>query len=201
MFTGLVEGRGTVASVSGLRLRLATPPALLDAAAVGDSVAVDGCCLTIVALGEEADGSAWWEADLSPETTSRTTLGALAVGQAVNLERPVRLADRLGGHLVQGHVDGIGEVLDPAPGLRVRLPEGIGRYVVARGSIAVDGVSLTVAGATADTFTAAVIPHTAGATTLGAKRRGDRVNLEVDVVAKYVERLLAGSGAPAGDER
>ena len=201
MFTGLVEGTGTVASRSGPRLRFTTAPALLDDATVGDSVAVDGCCLTIVALGEEADGSAWWEADLSPETASRTTLGALAVGGAVNLERPVRLVDRLGGHLVQGHVDGIGEVLDPAPALRVRLPDVLGRYVVERGSIAVDGVSLTVVGATSDAFTSAVIPHTAAATTLGAKRRGERVNIEVDVVAKYVERLLAGVGSPAGDQR
>ena len=190
MFTGLVEGLGTVVASGHPRLRITAPPSLLAGAAVGDSVAVDGCCLTIVDLG-----SAWWEADVSAETAARTTLGDLAEGRQVNLERPLRLADRLGGHLVQGHVDAVGEVLEPVPDLRVRLPGDLARYVVAKGSIAVDGVSLTVVDVAGDSFTVAVIPHTARATTLGAKTPGTRVNLEVDIVAKYVERLVAAAGA------
>ena len=190
MFTGLVEGLGTVVASGDPRVRIAAPPSLLAGAAVGDSVAVDGCCLTIVALG-----STWWEADVSSETAARTTLGALAVGEQVNLERPLRLADRLGGHLVQGHVDAVGEVLESVPALRVRLPGDLARYVVAKGSIAVDGVSLTVVDVADDSFSVAVIPHTARATTLGAKTPGTRVNLEVDIVAKYVERLVAAAGA------
>jgi len=126
----------------------------------------------------------------------RTNLGALAPGDAVNLERPVRLADRLDGHLVQGHVDGVGEVVAPAPDLRVRVPPGLRRYLVEKGSITVDGCSLTVVDVLVDGFSVAVIPHTAAATTLGRRRAGDHVNLEVDVIAKYVERLL---GARADD--
>ena len=202
MFTGLVGGVGTVVARAGARLRIAAEPALLDDAGVGDSVAVDGCCLTVVAFGEDDGGSTrWCEADLSEETAARTTLDGLAEGDRVNLERPLRLADRLGGHLVQGHVDGVGEVMAPVPSMRVRLAEGLGRYVVEKGSIAVDGVSLTVVDAVRDTFTVAVIPHTAAVTTLGAKAIGDRVNLEVDLVAKYVERLLAGTATGPGGER
>jgi riboflavin synthase len=122
---------------------------------------------------------------------SRTNLGDLQPGDPVNLERPVRPADRLGGHIVQGHVDAVGEIVDPAPELRVRMPRDLLRYVVEKGSITVDGCSLTVVEPLDDGFTVAVIPHTAGVTTLGRKGRGDRVNLEVDMVAKYVERLLA----------
>jgi riboflavin synthase len=125
------------------------------------------------------------------ETLERTNLGRLAPGDAVNLERPLRLADRLGGHLVQGHVDGVGEVITGPPDLRVRFPAGLGRYLVEKGSITVDGCSLTVVGVDAESFTVAVIPHTAAVTTLGRRGPGDRVNLEVDVVAKYVERLLS----------
>lgn len=201
MFTGLVEEVGTVSERRSARMRVAVPQAYLDDAEVGDSIAVDGCCLTVVALGEDADGSMWWEADVSDETARRTTLGDVPVGRRVNLERPVRLVDRLGGHLVQGHVDGVGEVLDAAPGLRVRLPPGLARYLVEKGSVTVDGVSLTVATAAEETFTAAVIPHTATSTTLGEKAAGDRVNLEVDIVAKYVERLLAPGATTEGDTR
>ncbi len=185
MFTGLVEELGTVVAVAGDRVRIGATRVVEDAA-IGDSIAVNGCCLTVVALG---DG--WWEADLSAETRARTTLGGLEPGSPVNLERPVRLADRLGGHLVQGHVDGVGEVVDPAPDLRIRLPRALARYVVEKGSITVDGVSLTVVEPLADGFTVAVIPHTAEVTTLGRLRPGATVNIEVDVVAKYVERLVA----------
>ncbi len=185
MFTGLVEEMGVVEHRREARLRFAAT-AVLDRAAIGNSIAVDGCCLTVVAMG---DG--WWEADLSDETLARTTLGALAPGDPVNLERPLCLADRLGGHLVQGHVDAVGEVLVSAPDLVVRLPGDLARYVVEKGSIAVDGVSLTVVDVTDDAFTVAVVAHTAIATTLGTKAPGAGVNLEVDLVAKYVERLVA----------
>ena len=153
---------------------------------LGASIAVNGCCLTAVAWG---DG--WWEAELSDETWRRTGLGDLVPGSSVNLERPVRLSDRLGGHLVQGHVDGVGEIVEPAPDLRVRCDRDLLRYVVEKGSITVDGISLTVVEPLEDGFTVAVIPHTAAVTTLGQAGQGTRVNLEVDVTAKYVERLLA----------
>jgi riboflavin synthase len=185
MFTGIVEELGTVAA-AGTRLRVEAEQ-VLDGARLGDSTAVNGCCLTLVAIG---DG--WFEADVSEETLRRTTLGGLAVGDRVNLERPVRLTDRLGGHLVQGHVDGVGEVVAPAPDLQVRMPADLARYVIQKGSITVDGVSLTVVDPTDDGFSVAVIPHTAEVTTLGGRQPGDRVNLEVDVIAKYVERLALG---------
>jgi riboflavin synthase len=129
---------------------------------------------------------------VTEESFRRTNLGDLQPGDRVNLERPVRLADRLGGHLVQGHVDAVVEVLAPAPDLRVALPAGLARYVVEKGSITVDGVSLTVVDVHDDAFSVAVIPHTAEVTTLGHRRPGDRVNLEVDVMAKYAEKLLQG---------
>lgn len=152
---------------------------------VGDSIAVNGCCLTVVDVG---DG--WWQADAVDETLARTNLADLAPGDVVNLERPVRLADRLGGHLVQGHVDAVGEVVEGAPDLRVRAPSELLHYIVPKGSITVDGCSLTVVDILEDGFTVAVIPHTAEVTTLGGKGPGAKVNLEVDLVAKYVERLL-----------
>lgn len=155
-------------------------------AKVGDSIAVNGCCLSVVERGE-----GWFAADAVAETLSRTNLGRLTPGDPVNLERPVRLADRLGGHLVQGHIDAVGEIVTPAPDLQVRAPADLLRYVVEKGSIAVDGCSLTVVKALDDGFTVAVIPHTARVTTLGHKGSGQLVNLEVDLVAKYVERLVA----------
>ena len=186
MFTGIVEEMGNVVAFEGTRLRIAARVVLEDVH-LGDSIAVNGCCLTLV---ERGDG--WWEADVSEETLARTSLRGIAVGSPLNLERSVRLADRLGGHLVQGHVDGVGEVVQPAPELRVRIPAELMKYVVEKGSITVDGVSLTVVAPTADTFTVAIIPHTSEVTTLGTKQPGDPVNIEVDVLAKYVERLLAG---------
>ena len=162
---------------------------MLDGASVGDSTAVNGCCLTVVAF-DAAEG--WWDADVSDETYARTNLGALQPGDPVNLERPVRLEDRLGGHLVQGHVDAVGEIVAGVPDLQVRMPADLLRYVVEKGSITVDGISLTVVKPLPDGFTVAVIPHTAAVTTLGSKGPGGRVNLEVDVIAKYAERLLEG---------
>ena len=188
MFTGIVEELGVVVAREGSRLRIGAR-AVLEGVAIGDSTAVNGCCLTVVAF-DEAEG--WWDADVSDETYARTGLGALQPGDPVNLERPVRLQDRLGGHLVQGHVDGVGEIVAPVPDLRVRVPPALTRYIVEKGSITVDGVSLTVVEPLADGFTVAVIPHTAAVTTLGAKGAGDTVNLEVDVIAKYTERLLEG---------
>lgn len=186
MFTGIVEELGTVADRTGGRFRFEAQTVIEDAK-VGDSIAVNGCCLTVTDLG-----AGWWEATAVDETLSRTNLADLAVGDRVNLERPMRLADRLGGHLVQGHVDAVGEIVAPAPDLYVRIPRDLMRYVVAKGSVTVDGCSLTVVEARDDGFTIAVIPHTAEITTLGFKKAGDRVNIEIDVVAKYVERLLAG---------
>jgi len=189
VFTGLVEELGRVAERRGARLRVAAALVLEDAK-LGDSTAVNGCCLTVVDLGP-----GWLEFDVVDESFARTTLGSLAEGDPVNLERPVRLADRLGGHLVQGHVDAVGEVVTAAPELSVRTDPALLRYVVEKGSIAVDGISLTVVEVRADGFTVAVIPHTAEVTTLGSRRPGDRVNLEVDLMAKYAEKLLAGRGS------
>jgi riboflavin synthase len=203
MFTGIVEELGRVTSRDGARLRIEAT-AVLDGAQLGDSTAVNGCCLTVVAFEPPSgDAPGWWDADLSDETLRRTSLGSLRPGDPVNLERPVRLQDRLGGHLVQGHVDAVGEVVGPAPDLQVRMPAGLTRYVVEKGSITVDGVSLTVVDALEDGFTVAVIPHTAAVTTLGHRAPGDLVNLEVDVMAKYAEKLLAGHlppGGPSGEE-
>ena len=195
MFTGIVEELGSVRARDGGRFEFDAPLVSTDLA-VGDSVAINGCCLTAIVV---SDG--WFAAQAVPETLARTTHGRLAVGDRVNLERPVRLADRLGGHLVQGHVDGVGEVLSPAPDLSVRCDPELAKYIVEKGSITVDGVSLTVVDARNDGFTVAVIPHTVEVTTLGLRGAGDGVNLEVDVLAKYVERLLAGhTGAPAMKE-
>lgn len=196
MFTGIVEELGRVRERDGGRLVVEAE--LSGDLAVGDSVSVNGCCLTVVATG--GAGEAWWAADAVAETMSRTALGDLVAGSRVNLERPLRPADRLGGHLVQGHVDAAAEVLAPAPELVVALPSALARYVVEKGSVTVDGVSLTVVEVSGASFRVAVIPHTAAVTTLGLRRPGERVNLEVDVLAKYVERLLAESSlAPAGE--
>lgn len=185
MFTGIVEEMGTIGSLDGERVRFRAER-VLDDVGLGDSIAVNGCCLTVVAHG---DG--WWDADVSAETLARTSLGAAEVGDAVNLERAVRADDRLGGHVVQGHVDAVGEIVEPVPDLRVRVPATLRRYIVEKGSITVDGVSLTVVEPLDDGFTVAIIPHTADVTTLGRKRPGDPVNIEVDVMAKYVEQLVA----------
>ena len=185
MFTGIVEELGRLESFEHGRLRIGAA-AVLEDVALGDSIAVNGCCLTVVAHG---DG--WWEADVSDETIRRTSLATARPGDGVNLERAVRMDTRLGGHLVQGHVDGVGEVVEPVPDLRVRVPANLLRYLVEKGSVTVDGVSLTVVEPLDDGFTVAIIPHTADVTTLGTRRPGDLVNIEVDIVAKYLERLAA----------
>jgi riboflavin synthase len=195
MFTGIIEELGHVRTLNpnegGARIEITATTVLADAV-LGASIAVNGCCLTVVELG-----AGWWAADAVTETLVRTSLGALAVGDPVNLERPLRLSDRLGGHLVQGHVDGVGELVDRtalpdgSTRMRFQLPAHLTRYLVEKGSITVDGISLTVAALHEDGFDVAVIPHTLEVTNLGALRSGDPVNLEVDVLAKYVERLLA----------
>ncbi len=188
MFTGIVEELGTVVAIDGARLRFGCSEVLSDVE-MGASIAVNGCCLTVV--GWSVD-EGWWDTDVTEETFAKTALGSLAVGDPVNLERPVRLQDRLGGHLVLGHVDAVGEILAPAPDLRVRVPEHLMRYVVQKGSITLDGISLTVVDPDGDSVGVAVIPHTAAVTTLGHKGVGDALNVEVDVMAKHAERLLAG---------
>jgi len=186
MFTGIVEELGEVIERSDRQLRVQAGNVLSDAK-LGDSIAVNGCCLTVVDFDADAG---WWTADVTQETFDRTSLGDLEPGSPVNLERPVRLADRLGGHLVQGHVDAVGEIVEPAPDLRVRMDGSMTRYVVEKGSITVDGISLTVVDALDDGFTVAIIPHTEAVTTLATKGRGARVNIEVDVTAKYIEKLI-----------
>jgi riboflavin synthase len=199
MFTGIVEELGTVRTITlhddGARL-VVEAAKVLDDAEIGASIAVNGVCLTVVTLG---DG--FFAADAVVETLRRTNLGELAVGDRVNLERPVRLADRLGGHIVQGHVDATARVVGREPqtdgSVLVQFcadAPAVLRYVVEKGSITVDGISLTVAALHDDGFAIAVIPHTLEVTTLGAKQPGATVNLEVDVIAKYVERLLTTQG-------
>jgi riboflavin synthase len=195
MFTGIVEELGEIVERDRARLRIRANVVLTDAE-LGASIAVNGCCLTVVEFDPPADGQGEWVADVSDETFNRTNLGALAAGDPVNLERPVRLDDRLGGHLVQGHVDAVGTIIEPAPDLQIHMDAELTRYVVDKGSITVDGISLTVVEVFDDGFTVAIIPHTEKVTTLATKRRGDIVNLEVDITAKHVEKLLAWHLAP-----
>ncbi|MFD9871978.1 riboflavin synthase [Streptomyces niveus] len=195
MFTGIVEELGEVTAVENLgdssRFRL-RGPAVTEGAKHGDSIAVNGVCLTVVDLNDGGE----FTADVMAETLDRSSLGALVPGARVNLERPMAVGGRLGGHIVQGHVDGTGTVVDRKASehweiVKVSLPAGLARYVVEKGSITVDGVSLTVVDAGPDYFTISLIPTTLALTTLGIKQPGDPVNLEVDVIAKYVERLMA----------
>ncbi|MEO8266802.1 MAG: riboflavin synthase [Ilumatobacteraceae bacterium] len=196
MFTGIVEEMGTVRSCQtvrtewgdGARLSIAARK-VLEGWYLGASIAVNGCCLTLVDRGNDAGGD-WWATDLSVETLERTTLSSLHPGDRVNLERPLALGERLGGHLVLGHVDCIGEVVAAPPDLVIRIPPAQMRYVVEKGSISVDGISLTAFDLTTDTFRVAVIPHTADVTTLGVAKPGALVNIELDILAKHVERLL-----------
>ncbi|GAB3084811.1 riboflavin synthase [Isoptericola nanjingensis] len=202
MFTGIVEELGTVVAVrehaDGARLTVAADT-VLEGVRLGDSIAVDGCCLTVAETGVH-DGRATWTADLMAATLARTSLGGRRAGDPVNLERALAADGRFGGHVVQGHVDGVGTVLARTPGTQwevvdVALPPALARYVVAQGSIAVDGVSLTVVDARDDAFTVSLIPETRARTTLGSRAVGERVNLEVDVLSKYVERHLAATVA------
>jgi riboflavin synthase len=201
MFTGIIEELGRVASLEtrsdGARLRIHCGTVLEDAV-TGCSIAVNGVCLTAVDLRA---GS--FSADLASETLRRTNLGDLAPGAVVNLERPLAAGGRLGGHIVQGHVDGKGEIvsLDPLGSgnwwLRVRVPPELDRYLVFKGSVAIDGISLTVAGIQAGVVSVALIPHTMENTNLKGRRAGSRVNLECDILAKYIEKLAGRIEAPS----
>lgn len=203
MFTGIIEELGTVAAIEqqndAVRLTIACETALSDAG-LGDSIAVNGCCLTVA---ERTDTT--WTADVMAESLDRTSLGDLSVGDRVNLERAVTAEKRLGGHIVQGHVDGVGAVVSRTPSehwevVRLSLPAGLGRYLVEKGSITVDGISLTVVDVDDETFSVSLIPETLARTTLGFRAPGDRVNLEVDVIAKHVEKLVrAYTAAPRRD--
>jgi riboflavin synthase len=193
VFTGIIEELGLVEAIEdqgdAVRLTVHGPRVTSDAA-LGDSISVNGCCLTVAQRAGET-----FTADVMRETLTRTSLGALEPGASVNLERAVTATTRLGGHIVQGHVDGTGVLVARTPSehwevVEVTVPRGLARYLVEKGSVTVDGVSLTVVSAGRDTFTVSLIPETLARTTLGRKRPGDPVNLEVDVIAKYVERLL-----------
>jgi riboflavin synthase len=219
VFTGIVEEVGTLVvredlggagedAAAVLRIRART---VLQDVSLGDSIAVNGVCLTVTGVQPDEDGAGIWSTDVMAETLRRSSLGSAAEGAPVNLERAVTMATRMGGHLVQGHVDGVGRILTRTPGehwevVRIALPPALARYVVEKGSIAVDGVSLTVSAlspasdnpapdeqAPEPWFEVSLIPTTLRDTTLGARTPGDPVNLEVDVIAKYVERLLGGA--------
>jgi riboflavin synthase len=193
MFTGIVEELGTVAGVEdqgdAIRLTVHAEHVLRDVG-LGDSISVNGCCLTVA----ERDGDTW-TADVMQETLDKTSLAGVRPGDRVNLERAVTPTTRLGGHIVQGHVDGVGTIVARTPSehwevVEVSMPPGLARYLVDKGSITVDGVSLTVVEAREDGFSVSLIPETLARTTLGSRQVGDRVNLEVDVLAKHVEKLL-----------
>lgn len=201
MFTGIIEETGAVKSVNrhqaGARIEIDAAVVLSDLE-IGGSVAVNGCCLTAIEIT-----AAGFAADLSPETLARTNLGNLEPGRRVNLERPLLPTSRLSGHFVQGHVDATGEFLEVAPAgdddwtLRVRVPEETLRYLVYKGSVTIDGISLTVARLDGDVIEVAVIPHTYQETNLADRRPGERVNLECDVLAKHIERLLSSVQLPS----
>jgi riboflavin synthase len=195
MFTGIVTGLGTVRAIdpigagTDMRLVIGTPWPETAAIPVGASIACSGCCLTAIELGPD-----WFAVTASAETLSKTTLGRWVVGARVNLERPLRVGDELGGHIVAGHVDGVGEVVSATPDhgstrWLFRVPDALARYIAPKGSVAVDGVSLTVNEVDGRMFGVNIIPHTSDVTTFGSLAPGDAVNIEIDTVARYVARL------------
>ncbi|MBI5968957.1 MAG: riboflavin synthase [Deltaproteobacteria bacterium] len=199
MFTGLIRDIGKIQSIErrggGIRLTISTHLDLSQTK-IGDSISVDGACLTVVKLSGHI-----FTMDVSPETRQRTTLSAAMVGQEVNLEMPLKMSDPLGGHLVSGHVDGTGEIVETTPQgnstrYRFRVPVEISRYLIEKGSVAVDGISLTITECQDQEFSVNIIPHTAQATTLGRKKVGDRVNIESDLIAKYVEKFVRRQEGP-----
>ena len=196
MFTGIVEELGTVKRMergsNSCQLSILAKKILEDVK-LGDSIAINGVCLTVTSFDQDSFG-----ADMMAETLAKTNLKNLGIGQRVNLERATRLGDRMGGHLVQGHVDAVGTIVeqqkvDIAQIIRISAPEELLHYMVAQGSVAIDGISLTVVEVLADSFTVSIIPHTAKMTTLGFKKTGDTVNLESDIIGRYVEKLLRRS--------
>jgi riboflavin synthase len=196
MFTGIIEGLGTIAGMrpSGQGKRLSLDADFsLEQTKIGDSISVNGACLTVIKL----DGK-HLEFDVSPETLDKTTFGLTKVGDRVNLERAMRLSDRIDGHLVSGHIDGMGTItqrenLANAIIVTIGVPESLTRYIITKGSVAVDGISLTINALDAKGFTVSIIPHTAQLATIGFKKRGDRVNIETDMIGKYVERFVGGN--------
>jgi riboflavin synthase len=193
MFTGIIEGPGTIVGISsashGKRLAIASDFPL-DGTKIGDSIAVNGACLTAVVIQGKQ-----FEVDVAPETLDKTTFQKAAVGERVNLERALRLSDRLDGHLVSGHIDGTGTIRQKSPLgnaviVSIRVPESLTRYMIPKGSVAVDGISLTINKVAPDGFEVSIIPHTAGLTTIGFKQAGARVNIETDMIGKYVERFV-----------
>jgi riboflavin synthase len=196
MFTGIIEGLGTISAIrpagQGKRFTIEADFAL-DQTKLGDSIAVNGACLTVVKIGGKQ-----FETDLSPETLSTSTFDKARRGDRLNLERAMRLSDRIDGHLVSGHIDGIGviqqhEKLGNAIVMKISVPEALARYMIRKGSVAIDGISLTVNACDASSFTVSIIPHTAGMTTIGIRQKGDAVNIETDMIGKYVERFTAGA--------
>ena len=195
MFTGIIEGMGTIAGIrpagQGKRLTIEADFSL-DQSKTGDSISVSGACLTATKI----DGKRF-EVDVSPETLKITTFGQTKVGERLNIERALRLSDRIDGHLVSGHIDGVGivkkrESLSNAIIVTVEVAEALTRYMIAKGSVAMDGVSLTINACESDNFSVSVIPYTAQLTTIGFKNKGDRVNIETDMIGKYIERFISG---------
>jgi riboflavin synthase len=184
VFTGIVEELGSVRARDGGKFTFSAKT-VTEGVKLGDSIACNGVCLTVTAYGDD-----WFGVDVVDESLARSTFDDLQVGDPVNFERPVRVADRLGGHIVQGHVDGVGTIRTAPPELSVACDPSLLRYMVDKGSITIDGIGLTIVRVDSEGFTVALIPHTLEVTTMGARKVGDRVNLEVDVLAKYVERLL-----------
>ncbi|WP_073093221.1 riboflavin synthase [Thermosyntropha lipolytica] len=204
MFTGIIEELGTVKRIEkgsqSFRITIKAQKVLEDVK-IGDSIAVNGVCLTVVDFAPD-----FFTADVMPETVAKTTLKSLSSGDYVNLERALRLGDRLGGHLVQGHVDGIGRIIrkesrDIAVIYHIAAPGQVLKYTVPKGSIAIDGISLTVVEVGKDSFSVSLIPHTAKMTTLGFKNAGDEVNLETDIIGRYIERLLSHHELPAAAKK
>ena len=204
MFTGIIEGLGTIGAIrpvgQGKRLTIEADYAL-DQTKIGDSVAVNGACLTVVKIS----GSRF-EVDLSPETLAASTFGKAKQGDRLNLERAMQLSDRIDGHLVLGHIDGIGIIeqkkkLGNAIDVTVGVPETLSRYMIHKGSVALDGISLTINTVTPKSFTVSIIPHTGRLTTIGMKQQGDPVNIETDMIGKYVERFLRGESMPGGEKK
>ncbi len=203
MFTGIIEGLGTIGAIrpagQGKRLTIEADYAL-DQTKIGDSIAVNGACLTVVKINGKK-----FEVDLSPETLAASTFDKARLGDRLNIERAMRLSDRIDGHLVSGHVDGIGvikqrEKLGNAIRVTIAVPEALSRYIIHKGSIAVDGISLTINACEPKSFTVSIILHTAEITTIGLKQNGDPVNIETDMIGKYVERFTRGDSMYAGEK-
>ena len=195
MFTGIIEGLGTITTVKSMgpaKRFIIDADFILDKTRIGDSIAVNGACLTVVGISEKR-----FEVDLSPETLSKTTFGRVTTGERINIERALKLSDRIDGHLVSGHIDGRGiikqrEALGNSIRITVAVPEALLRYMIPKGSVAVDGISLTINRCGENSFDVSIIPHTAKLTTIGFKKNGDSINIETDMIGKYIEQFMMG---------